>query len=462
MQGNGAGGDLCVFNGIDGATGEYLVPPMAPQEVVEVLKRRQLRPGQRAMMPGLDPRDLAEAGWGVIFHRDADPAIRAALDELLQHRRAQAGGRYRECTGADGYRAGDESEVFLSRFGLGPGPVNPKRMPYYLLIVGDPESIPYSFQNQLDIQYAVGRIIFDTTEEYARYAHSVVAAEKGAAGRSRRITFFGPRTPGDAATELSSEHLIGPLAERFEPTVNGGGFWEVQSHLATEATKARLGAVLHGEGSPALLFTASHGMGFPNGDPRQLDHQGALLCQDWPGRPAWQGPIPPEHYFAADDLGDDADVAGLIAFFFACHGGGTPRYDDFAHRKGWQKNEIAPYAFVSKLSRRLLSHPRGGALAVIGHVERAWSQSFLWRTSDSQTEVFESTLDLLRKGYPIGAAMEYFNQRYAELAALLTGEMQKMQLGEEVDAARLSSLWTAHNDARSYVVVGDPAVRLAV
>jgi hypothetical protein len=335
-------------------------------------------------------------------------------------------------------------------------------MPYYLLIVGDPEAIPYPFQAQLDVQYAVGRIWFETVEEYERYARAVVAAESGATARPRRITFFGPRNPGDGATELSADFLIAPLAERMGATVNGGIPWEVRLHRAEEATKGRLGTVLGGADTPALLFTASHGMGFPNGDPLQLGHQGALLCQDWPGRPAWQGPIPPEHYFTADDVKADADVAGLIAFFFACHGGGTPRYDDFAHRSEWKKREIAPRAFVSSLPRRLLAHPKGGALAVVGHVERAWSQSFLWRSSEGQTDVFESTLGLLRKGWPIGAAMEYFNQRYAELAALLTMEIQKAQLGETVDAARVSSLWTAHNDARSYVVVGDPAVRLAV
>jgi hypothetical protein len=338
-------------------------------------------------------------------------------------------------------------------------------MPYYLLLVGDPEAIPYTFQSQLDIQYAVGRLSFGTVEEYERYARAVVAAESGAVVRPCRITFFGPRTPGDAATELSADFLITPLSDRLRES-QGDGSWEVRVHRAEAATKARLTEIFNGspgeDGAPALLFTASHGMGFPTGDPLQLARQGALLCQDWPGRAAGQGPVLPEHYFAAADVEDGADVAGMIAFFFACHGGGTPRYDDFAHRIDWTRREIAPRAFVSRLPQRLLAHPRGGALAVVGHVERAWSQSFLWRTSEGQTDVFESTLGLLRKGWPLGAAMEYFNQRYAELAALLTLELQRAQLGEPVDAARLSVLWTAHNDARSYVVVGDPAVRLAV
>src|SRR6185295_7755727 len=334
-----------------------------------------------------------------------------------------------------------------------------------LLLVGGPERIPFHFQHQLDIQYAVGRVAFDTAEEYARYARSVVEAETSGSGRGRRIiTLFGVRNPDDVVTALSTDHLIRPLAKRLEKPAEWqqSPAWQVNSVVAEAATKDRLGRLLGGEETPALLFTASHGMGFFPGDPLQRDHQGALLCQDWPGPERWKQSVPSEHYFSGDDVSSSARLDGLVAFHFGCHGVGTPATDEFAMRGGQPPDALAPAPFVARLPQRLLAHPGGGALAVIGHIERAWAYSFLGKQSLGQTEAFESTLRVLMDGYPVGYAMEWFNQRYGELAADLTLALQRRGYGGAVREEEIAGLWVANNDARNYAVLGDPAVRILV
>lgn len=462
------------FNGINGADGDYLLPPLAPRDLAAIVLGERPDPAHindlrrriEAQVPtlgpkeGVDPKDLAQTGWGVVFAaQDADrtPALLEALDELLSLRRQQAGSHFRIYQGADGVQPGESKNAFFSRHGVGPGPADPDKMPYYLLFVGDPETIPFHFQYQADVQYAVGRIHFDALDDYARYARSVALAETGQVALPRRAAFFGPHSADDAATALSAQQLVAPLAQKLgaeQPS------WTVETHVAQAASKAQLSRLLGGDHTPALLFSASHGMAFPTGHPRQLPDQGALLCQDWPGPVLWNRAIPKDFYFAADDVPDAATLLGMIPFFFACYGVGTPRLDDFAHLTLDKPVAIAPYAFLSRLPQRLLSHPRGGALAVVGHVDRAWGYSFMWDNAGAQLEVFRSTLQRLMEGHPVGSAIEYFNQRYAELAAALTSELEGAKFGLKTDDEALASLWTAHNDARSYLIEGDPAVRL--
>jgi hypothetical protein len=464
-----------VFNGINGTTGEYLLPPMTANQVSGLaqgfglddeqqgeLKARHfgLQPAY-AVKEGVDPNDLAQTGWAVIFAYGADPALKEALAELLDHRREQAGDRFRMFEGAEAYRPGESKDDFLTRHGAGPGPVDPDRVPYYLLLVGDPETIPFRFQYQLDVQYAVGRIHFDTLEEYARYARSVVTAETGVPPRSRKAVFFGVRNEGDAATVMSADDLIKPLVTQLsEQFKQADTPWDIGLVKPVDTTKSRLRALLGGNETPAFLFTASHGMGFSLHDPRHAIHQGALLCQDWPG-PLLPGPIEQDYYVAADDIGDDAHVFGLIAFHFACYGAGTPRLDDFAHLAyGGKQTAIARRSFIAPLPRRLLGHPRGGALATIGHVERAWACSIRWGQAGTQTEAFRSTLHRLLAGYRVGSALEPMNGRYAELSSDLNLALEDIRFGKIPDDERIAGMWTANNDARAYAIIGDPAVRL--
>ncbi len=414
---------------------------------------------------GIDDTNLAETGWSVIFPaalpKKSVDALKEALEPLLDHRREQASANaetfYKEVIGPElGIKNGESKNEFLKRFGRGPGPADPAKFPYYALIVGSPETIPYTFQYQLDVQYAVGRIYFDKLEDYYQYAQSVVAAETKKLARARKAAFFGVANPDDRATQMSAEHLIQPLAKQMKTRKD----WKVDVVAPEKATKANLGNYMGGKDTPSLLFTASHGMNFKMGDPRLLRHTGAILTQDWPG-PKARVPIKEDLYFSADDIASNADVFGMIAFVFACYGGGIPKMDNFYRQAFGSQKEIAPYAFISQLPLRLLSHPKGGALGVFAHVERAWGQSIIWDQSAADVVTFTSMIDALLNGKPAGAATEYFNERYAEISTMLTEELDNTTPDNQ-DDVKIAGLWTSNNDARNYAFIGDPAVRLAI
>ncbi len=467
--------DLFYFNGVNASTGTYLTPPLSAQELVPLARgekastdpnhladlrlRQEQNKAHLGVKVGVDPKDLAQTGWGVIFAQGASPALRDALATLLNFRKQQANRlkeRYREYV----YVPSETKNEFLVRNGVGIGAVDPDRMPYYLLIVGDPEQIPYSFQYQLDVAYAVGRLDMDSPEQYAYYAQSVVRAEQGQVTRGKRASFFGVANANDVATQATSNQLVKPLAEKLGAAKTE---WTFDTLLGEAATKTRLEGLLN-DRAPALLFTASHGAAFDLGDSRQLKHQGALVCQEWVPADMQGKPLSQDTYYAMDDVTADAQLHGMITFHFACFGAGTPRDDEYAEAKAGisQARQIAPASFVAKLPKTLLAHPKGGVLASVGHIDRAWGASFLWNTNIEQLGAFENTLQQLLEGYPVGAAMEFFNARYAELATSLSGDLAAIKVGKRVDPKVLVTEWSATNDARGYAVIGDPAVRLNV
>src|SRR5262249_2589037 len=158
------------------------------------------------------------------------------------------------------------------------------------------------------------------------------------------------------------------------------------------------------------------------------------------------------------DLSADAKVHGMVHFLFACYGGGCPENDTFRRMQN-RSTPIAPKPLMARLPQALLSHPQGGALGVLAHVDRAWAYSFrIGQTG--QTQGFRDVIGRMMKGERLGQATDPFNFRWSVLSADLTEILNKMRGRMErdpswrlspVDAKKLANQWVARDDARNYV-----------
>jgi hypothetical protein len=474
--------DLIHLNGIDGVTGNYLVQPMTPAEAAAGARGKPVDSGLSGWMKricevikrpfmGLPmdvvATDVSQAGWAAVFAPDTTSEVRRAVEPLIQHRRTMVPPD--RCKVLD-YRGEEPLKDWLKRHGVYPGAVAPTKVPYYLMLIGDPTSIPFQFQFLLDIEYAVGRLAFDAADEYRQYAESVVEYEtSGSVPNSREIVYWAARHGTDRATQLSADHLITPLYEGVpaasdqpaEEAVAAEMSFESRCFKAEEATRANLSELLHAPGEarrPAMLFTASHGMGWPKDHELQRPAQGALLCQDWPGA----GSVDREHYLAGTDIADDARLHGLVTFFFSCYSAGTPTYDNFLVDRSKGPVAIAAKPFVAALPQRLLSHPQGSALAVLGHVDRGWGYSIRPPNASAQLQPFRNLIKHILSGDPVGHATKDFSERYAVLSTEFLSQLDETQPGEAPSDLELATTWIERNDAQNYVTLGDPAVRVRV
>jgi len=451
--------------GIEAETGATL-PGLTEQDLeridpdrAEVRERGERGAADHLAIADVDPNNLEEAGWCVVFPQQANAAVKKALEPLLAHRERQAKRLFKVFEGASGIRAGEDARTWIERQGAGFAIVDPEHgVPVYVLLVGSPLEIPFEFQYLLDLYWNVGRLHFDTPEEYATYAENVVAYETGqTVPLKKRSAIFAVRNDGDRATGLLHNQVAEPIvtgAGGVRSLANFKGF-KLTPLLAEDATKERLSALLRSPDAPAFLFTGSHGVKFKIDDPLQREKQGALLCQDWPGF----GPAAAEHLFTAADLPADANVHGLIHFLFACYGGGCPTEDNFGLGSQQPPKRLMAEAVVARLPQRLLTM---GALASLAHVDRAWAYSFQNSRSVAQVQEMRDVMVRILQGQRVGQATDSFNMRWAVLSA----ELQESQnLREAFDAqivsnALLANRYIARNDARNYIILGDPAVQL--
>jgi hypothetical protein len=449
--------------GIDAVTG-LTHPPMSPDAVdaaqvdSDEIKQRAQADKHLALVPTADPKKLTESGWAIVFPSKIDPAVVAALQPLIEHRRRLVNDEtlFRVFDGKDGVTGPNQSATdWLGRFGVGLATVDPANgVPYYLTLVGSPQQISFDFQYTLDLQWSVGRLYFETPAEYEAYARAVVeyeTAEK--VPHRKRSAMWMTQHDGDAATTM----LATQVGRRFEAKGLGTKFgFGLDSFIGAKATKAQLQSIMRGEGAsgpPALLFTGSHGLEWPVTDTEgQRKLQGSIVTQEW----VRGAPVDETQRLSGDDVPADAKLFGMVHFLFACFGGGCPVTDTYRKAKDGSPIQLANEPLIAQLPQRMLAK---GALAVMAHIDRAWSWSFQTGAGLPQDQVMRSTIEAVLAGLPVGLALDYFNLQWSTLAARLG--MLQGQLKPPTIAA-LANLFVARDDARNYVLFGDPAVRLRV
>jgi hypothetical protein len=111
----------------------------------------------------------------------------------------------------------------------------------------------------------------------------------------------------------------------------------------------------------------------------------------------------------------------------------------------------------------VLANP-DGPLAVIGHVDLAWSYSFQEAEgAGTRADRFQEMLRTLADGNRVGMAAFDLISKFADADSHLA-TLYNADEGPD-DSARIkrkASLWMLRNDLRGYVLLGDPAARLAI
>lgn len=405
--------------------------------------------------------ELPRQRWGVIAPEGAaGDRLLAAIAPLIARRREQCGGEPIAPLRVPPDMDAAAAMKWYKRY-FEPGSVFRDKIPRYVLILGDLDQVSLELQQVVGATAFVGRLAFESADEYAAYAAKVLRAEDGPAATRPPRALLHAVEDGTTATESGRRVLCEPGAE----LLRGAGV-EV-GDLAREATPEELRRAARGE-TGGVLFTVSHGIGAPRGGwsspAEQRRRQGAMSLGE-------RGDL------AGDALRGGAFVPGGLWFMFACFSAGTPATSAYtpwlellaAHAPGRIDPRVAlaslPPAgsppFVAALPKAALAST-DGPLAFIGHVDLAWTYAFREThegVSRAHPARFMAVLRAARDGARVGVAFRelyrYFEQTNTELSTLDTSRL------DAAAAQRRGALWMLRQDLAGYVLLGDPAVRLA-
>ncbi len=488
-----------LFLSPDEEGGQTLTHGLTPEALAEVEAKADDLTGKEDFVAenssrhaGGDPNSVADQGWAVVVpDTDLGKRLLSVVQPLIDKRSEDM--------------EGDPVEVFRVPPKLNPaqsmdwqdrtfrGNKLEEDIPAYLTILGDFDGVSVATQRVLSTYSHVGRLGFDRDQDYESYVAKLLRWEAGEQKGQGRALFFTARD-GTEATALAERLLMAPTvadarALKGQRTFPASDVIDIAAGGHYDPVRAGdLLLDIAGEIPPSVLFSCSHGLGAPRRGWRnhelQRSRQG-ILC------------LGGGEYITAEDLCAEPFLPGGMWIYFACFGAGTPVESDYAH---WLASLKQSQHFAGSLEALMTSLPRdgapfiaplpkaalanpGGPLGVIGHIDLAWSYSFQDLDKEEAAERhrrFQPLLSQLVRGSCAGLALTSFlatrAQITAEVAIAEDIAARARAMGEGIgddgaghdEAAavlkqvRLGHRWMLHQDLDGYVLLGDPAARMAL
>ena len=413
--------------------------------------------------PEVDLRDWRhpEVGWGLVLPENEEISVadRASgadapepIRELLKAREGSPVFRYRP----------DLHNRFLRRYTTSPPPLDkqdvaiagslrgtgPGRLPWYLLLCGSPEVLPWDLQYVLNTAAFAGRLDLDEAG-LAHYVDALIQGWKDASCRPEQPVVWTVDHGHPDITFLMRHAIAEPVAAALKGDSEiGDGLLRLAGKDATasgliDALAAR---------QPALLVTTSHGLTGPLADPDRMAEQLGFLVDHL------RASLGPEELLAK------WQPDGAIWYAHACCSAGSDKRTRYkglvAEGSSVEKvleGVAALGARVAPLPRKLLGAEKP-LRAFVGHVE----PTFNWTLQSPETgQILTSTIQKalyndLYSAKPVGMAFDRVYRHVGELLAQWRNAVDEVDLG--IPGARTAALRSQLTalDRQSMVILGDP------
>ncbi|ATB36879.1 hypothetical protein CYFUS_002294 [Cystobacter fuscus] len=426
---------------------------------------------------GGDPNELPAQRWGVVAPEGPDGDRLLALITPLRELRQQGQGApvriYRAPPDMDAPTAAQWKRRVLQD-----EKVAEADRPRYLLMLGDLDQLSLEMQQILGGDGFIGRLAFSRDADYEAYVEKVLRWDKNPSASPQARALFYTAHDGTRATSVGYQGLITPSLQSCRERQELGDFPAKEILELGDGENGSVDRLLEQAASrePSVLFSLSHGLGAPRQGWKSVDAQHRL-----------QGAMSlgAGQTLDASALANQPFLPGGLWFYLACFGAGTPSRSAF-HSWLSQLRDAGQFTgpldrllaslprqgerpFVAALPKTVLANPQG-PLAVVGHMDLAWSYSFQdpGTTAKNRPSRFQGLLRSLvsgrRAGVGLNALSRFFTDANTELTTLyeLQEEARRSGHPDPVDPTQRAHLWMLRQDLAGYVLLGDPAVQLPV